>query len=193
MRFSYKIIKTKYMNTKNYRIDRMLYFNTLEEAEKEAIRIYRNMYNKIFKNKKTKGKYNSIIFIIGVSQTDGQTAVKTKEKTKGRPKYKIKGKRKKPHLHIAVFGENVSVFCNEIIEFLNKNNDKEIFTKLRKRFKNRGKLFLYEKEKLKGENNGFDYIPYIFNQSDKILSNTDNGDVEFKAMYDKMFLIQEKE
>ncbi len=192
MKFNIKnltLINTHYSETENYRIDRKLYYNTLEEALKDAIRIYNDMINLLKKNKKSKDKYQDIVFIIGISKTDGKTAIKVKEKTKGRPKYTVYGTEKRPHIHIAVFGYKASSFCNEILKILNKHNNKELFKELRKRYNNsNNNLFLFEKEKLKGQDNGIDYIPYIYNQSQKILTNQQNSDFNFKDTYDGLYI-----
>lgn len=182
-------INTHYLKTENYRIERKLYYNTLEEALKDEIRIYNDMTNLLKKNKKSKDKYKDIVFIIGVSKTDGKTAIKVKEKAKGRPRYTIYGKVKKPHIHIAVFRYKASSFCNQILKILNNHNNKELFKDLRQRFNNsNSNLFLFEKEKLEGSNNGIDYIPYIYNQSEKILTNQQNSDFNFSDTYSRLYI-----
>lgn len=164
-----------YAYTKNYEIERQLYFDTNEEALKEAKRLYDRIYY-MLNNSKKKDRYEKVSCIIGVSNKSGKSANKIKEKTKGRPKHIIIGGNQKPHLHIVVLGDNSSKFCDDIIKKLNNHNNPKIFNELKKRFKyeentEKKKLLLYKKNKLKKENNnGVYYLSYIYNQSIKTYS-----------------------
>lgn len=164
-----------YGNTPNYEIERNLYFKTIEEAKAVAKELYDKIFYMLNKGK-DKYKYKNVSCFIGVSNMDGKTAIKIKEKTKGRPKHIIVGNNKKPHIHIIVLGENASKFCSDIIKKLNNHNNTEIFIELKKRFKyeegtKNKHLLLYKKCPLKKENNnGIYYLPYIYGQSIKSYS-----------------------
>ena len=123
-----------YKDTNNYTIERNLYFKTIEEAELIAKQLYDRIFYMLNKSKK-KNKYEQVSCFIGVSNMDGKTANKIKERTKGRPKHIIIGNEKKPHIHIVVLGQNASKFCEDIIKKLNNHNDSQIFAELKKLFK----------------------------------------------------------
>lgn len=164
-----------YGDTKNYEIERNLYFDTLEDALETAKKLY-DRINYMLNYSKKKDRYKNVSCFIGVSIKDGKTARKIKEKTKGRPKHNIIGIDKKPHLHILVLGNNASKFCSDIIKKLNYYNDRKILNELKNRFKYKEnteikKLLLYKKKPLKKENNnGVYYLSYIYRQSVKIYS-----------------------
>lgn len=164
-----------YKDTNNYAIERNLYFKTMEEAELIAKKLYDRMFYMLNKSKK-KNRYEKVSCFIGISNMDGKTANKIKEKTKGRPKHVIIGNKKKPHIHIVALGKNSSKFCSDIVKKLNNHNDFQIFTELKKRFKyekntQNKHLLLYKKESLnKKDNNGVYYLSYIYGQSIKSYS-----------------------
>ena len=98
MHYNYNDLKKISINSdKNYYIKRHAYYNSLKDALIDGQKIYQRMRYLV----QTHEEYIDISFIVAISQTNGKTAIKTKEKTKGRPKYKIIGKRVKPHIHIA--------------------------------------------------------------------------------------------
>lgn len=162
----------------NYEIDRQLFYDSIEEAKKDANRIYNLLVYKIKNgNKKDREKYKDITVVVGVSQTKGTGAQKLKQTTKGRPKHIINGEKRKPHLHILVYGTYASSFCNEILEKLNNHNDPRIFKELRKKFRyetdpQNKKLLLFKKELIKPDKQnekdvGLYKIPYVWNQSEE--------------------------
>lgn len=170
--------------TQNYAICRQAYYKDMEECIKDVKRIYRRMKRLVNKNE----KYKNISFVIGASQTKGDTACKVKVKTKGRPKYVIYGEKVKPHLHIACYGFFAPSLSLEIIKELNKNIYKTKEDYINRGYKHR---MLYTHQKLNQEVNDLYYIPYIWKQSEEFLS---HGNLNINELKKAEFIaFEEKE
>lgn len=179
MHYNYNDLKKISINSdKNYYIKRHAYYNSLKDALIDGQKIYQRMRYLV----QTHEEYIDISFIVAISQTNGKTAIKTKEKTKGRPKYKIIGKRVKPHIHIACYGKNAPTFVKEITNRLNKNIYKSYKDYCKRDYKS-NRLFSYDK--FKDEYNGVYYVPYIFKQADRFYS---YGKIDFNNMKDDFFI-----
>lgn len=184
MKFGIKDFQLVKKNTeKNYFIKRNKYYETIEEAEKDAHKIYLRMKNYVEKN----DKYKGIFVFIGASQIKGKTAQKIKIKTKGRPRYEVLGKKCKPHIHIAVYGKYAPLFTKKIVEKINHN-----IYKTQEDFLNRGynSKRLFEYEKLEGVDNGLSYIPYMFKQSEKVFT-IGKENLEYEKIKDGWFYLEE--
>ncbi len=174
MRFKYEDFKKiEIHENKNYFIKRQDYYKNLEEGMKDLRRIYNLMKRTRDKNIE---KYEDISFAIGISKTKGETAIKEKVKTKGRPRYKVHGKPTNVHIHIACYGKLSSVFVVEITKKLNKKIYKD-----KESYKNRGykNKRLFTSDKLSTQNCGLDYFNYIWKQSEAMLT---EGNLDFDAM-----------
>ena len=167
-----KTIKISCPKTKNYAICRQDFYNNIEECIKDAKRIYSRMKRLAMKN----SKYKDISFVVGASQTKGDTAQKVKVNTKGRPKYIVRGKKIKPHLHIACYSFFAPSFSSEIMKRLNKNVYKTKEDYINRGYKHR---LLYTLKKLNQDTNDLYYIPYIWKQSEKFFS---HGNLNFKEL-----------
>lgn len=169
-------------NDKNYLIKRWEYYDNFELALKDMYRIYGLM--KYVKN--TNEDYKDISFIIVLSTTGkGKHNCPTRIKvyTKGRPKFKVVGGIKKsPHLHIACFGIKCPSYVEEVTKKLNKTAYKTSVEFYNRKTKSK-RLFTYDK--LKGDNYGTDYIQYIYNQADKLLT---YGTLDFNKMTNDFFI-----
>ena len=178
------LAKIKNVGNKNYVIKRWEYNDTFNDAYKDMHRIYELMKYNINNNK----VFENISFIIGLSTTGRknkqQAIIREKILTGGRPKYKIVGVKKLPHLHIACFGENCPTFVKTITDKLNKKAFKTYDEFLNRKTKSK-RLFTYDK--LVGENNGMYYIPYIYNQADTVMT---YGELEFDKMKDDFFIVE---
>ena len=145
---------------KNYLIKRWEYYSCEEEGYKDMQRIYELMKYTIKRN----DIFKNISFILAISTTGkSQYSAPNRNKisTKGRPKYCITGgKNKPPHIHIACFGPRCPTFVKLITNKLNKRAYKSLDEFYKRNTKSRR---LYTYDKLNGENNGLDYIPYIYN------------------------------
>lgn len=184
MKFTYNDLrKVSVKVTKNYYLKRHSYYTSIEEAIKDM----RKIYARIKYNIETHEEFKNISFIIGASETDGKTAIKIKQKTKGRPKYIVKGKKVKPHIHIAFYDKMAPTFANYITSKLNKNIYKNFESYNNRDYKHKK---LYTIEKLHGYGNGLEYIHYIWNQSEKVMT---YGNLDFeKLKIDSLFLIVEE-
>ncbi len=110
-------------NIQCYSIDFSEKYVSLEEAE----RIMKNSYNIIKRIISREDKFKDILFLIGVSNTDSATAVRSYLYTgrRGRPLVLIEGAKIEPHIHLYVFNKNknsylLSTFCDVAIERLKK-------------------------------------------------------------------------
>lgn len=183
MRFKIQDLReVKISEDKNYLIKRWEYYDTITDAIRDMYRIYALMKYNIENNE----EFRDISFLIVVSSTKGKGKIcprREKIQTKGRPKLQVNGVKTQPHIHIACFGRNCPTFVKKITDKLNKKafSSYEDFSK--RKFKGR-RLFTYDK--LKGPNKGADYIPYLYNQADKILT---YGKINFNKMYDPMFIV----
>lgn len=182
MKNKVNMVRVSGLRTNNYAICRQTYYKDMQECIKDTKRIYSMMTRLIKKN----NKYEYISFVVGASQTRGDTARKVKEKTKGRPKYVVYGENVKPHLHIAVYGLFAPSFCSEIRKELNKN-----IYKTKKDYINRGykHKMLYTLKKLNQDTNGLYYIPYIWQQSEAFLS---HGKLNFEELKKADFIAFEE-
>lgn len=170
--------------TQNYAICRQAYYKDMEECIKDVKRIYRRMKRLVNK----KEKYKDISFVIGASQTKGDTAQKVKVNTNGRPKYIVRGERVKPHIHIACYGFFTPSFCVEVTKELNKK-----LYKTKEDYINRGYKhnLLYTQQKLSQDVNDLYYIPYVWKQSEKFLS---HGNLNINELKKAEFIaFEEKE
>lgn len=183
MRFKINDLKIVELSSdKNYLIKRWEYYDNYEVALKDIYRIYGLM--KYIKN--SKDIYRDISFILVLStrgKYKNNVPSRIKISTKGRPKFKIVGGiEKNPHLHIACFGRRCPSYVEEVTRKLNKRaykTSKDFYNRKTKSIR----LFTYDK--LKGDNYGADYIPYIYNQADKILT---YGTLNFYNMTNYLFI-----
>ena len=180
IRNTFNNFKSIYMDSdKNYYIKRHKYYNSIDEALKDGHRIYKRLKYTAEANE----MYKDVSSMICIRQTKGKTAIKTKQKTKGRPKYLISGEKVKPHIHIAIYGTNAPKFTREITDKLNKNLYKNY-----EEYKNRGfksnRLFTFDK--FKDNYHGAYYIPYMFRQAENCYS---FGNMEFNKMKDDFFIV----
>lgn len=184
MRFTYNDLrKVSVKNTKNYFLKRHCYYTSIEEAIKDMKKIYARIKYNIEQHE----KFKDISFIIGASETNGKTALKIKVKTKGRPKYMVKGIKVRPHIHIAFYGKLAPTFARFMATKLNKNIYKDYNSYKKRKYKSKR---LYTINKLKGYGNGLEYIHYIWNQSEKVLT---YGNLDFENLkMDSLFLIEEQ-
>ena len=176
------LIVVELNSDKNYLIKRWEYYDSFENALKDMYRIYGLM--KYIKNKNDAYKDISFIIVLSTSgKRKNKVPTRIKIHTKGRPQFKVMGGIKKsPHLHIACFGIKCPSYVEEVTRKLNKSaykTQKDFYD--RKTKSNR--LFTYDK--LKGENYGTDYITYIYNQADKILT---YGTLDFYKMTNAFFI-----
>lgn len=176
--------RVKKIGYKNYYIKRHAYYECFEEAENDLKRIYELM-KYTTSSKKNLNKYKDVSFILVLSTTEGKSAIRIKIPTKGRPRYKVIGKKVKPHIHIACFGEKAPSFAEEIVTKLNKNQYKNLEDYYKRPYKSKR---LYTIDKLEYGDKGAQYIPYLYNQADKILT---YGDMEFEKMYDDFFIVED--
>lgn len=178
--------KVKINSTKNYMIKRWEYYNDSKDAYKDMHRIYELMKYTIKRNE----IFKDISFMVVISTTgkDKQKVThREKISTKGRPKFKVTGIKKPAHIHIACFGQKCPTFVKVITDKLNKKAYKTA-----KEFYNRktNSKRLYTYDKLKGDNYGLDYINYIYNQADKLMT---YGQLEFDKMKDTFFIAVDNE
>lgn len=182
MKNGIKTVKIRCPKTKNYAIYRQDYYKNLKECILDAKNIYSKMIRLSMKN----DKYKDIFFVVGASQTKGDTAQKVKVNTKGRPKYVVRGEKVRPHLHIACYGSGAPSFSSKIMEKLNKNIYKSKNDYINRGYKHR---FLYTIDKLNNNTNDLYFIPYIWKQSEVFLS---HGNSNFKKLKDADFIAYEE-
>lgn len=182
MKNGIKAVRISCPRTSNYGIFRQKYYKNIEECIKDAKNIYSKMVRLSMKN----DKYKDIFFVVGASQTKGDTAQKIKINTKGRPKYVVHGKKVKPHLHIACYSFWAPSFSSEIMKKLNKNIYKSPNDYINRGYKHR---FLYTIQKLNNDINDLYFIPYVWRQSEVFLS---HGNNIFKKLKDADFIAYEE-
>lgn len=182
MKNGIKTIRISCPGTSNYGILRQKYYKNMDECILDAKKIYSKMVRLSMKN----NKYKDVFFVIGASQTKGDTAQKVKVNTKGRPKYVVRGKIVRPHLHIACYGFLAPSFSSEIMKKLNKNIYKSKNDYINRGYKHR---FLYTIDKLNNDTNDLYFIPYIWRQSEVFLS---HGNSNFKKLKDADFIAYEE-
>lgn len=182
MKNGVNIVRYSGPRTKNYSICRQAFFSNMKECIRETENIYARMRNLAKKN----DKYKDISFVVGASQTKGNTAQKMKFKTNGRTKYVIRGEKVKPHIHIACYGYLAPSFVSEITKKLNKN-----IYKTKKDYINRGykHKLLYTLKKLNLEANDLYYISYIWRQSERFLS---YGNLNFDELKKADFIVYDE-
>ncbi len=113
----------KNKNIQCYGIDFSKKYNSIEEAK----RIMKNSYNIINRIILREDKFKDILFLIGVSDTFSNTAVRSYLYTgrRGRPQVIIEGDKTMPHIHLYIFNKDhnsflLSSFCEEVIKRLRK-------------------------------------------------------------------------
>ena len=183
MRYTYNDLRKVRKNyEKNYLIKRWENYPNIKEAYKDMHRIYELMKYTILKNE----VFKNISFIIAISNTGKNKhsdPCRVKINTKGRPKLQVTGGKKVAiHIHIACFGKGCPTFVKVITDKLNKKAYKSSDEFRNRKTKSRR---LYTYDKLSGYNNGLDYVPYIYNQAEKLLT---YGDLEFNNLKDSFFL-----
>lgn len=188
MRFCYNDLRKVRKNyDKNYLIKRWENYSNVYEGYKDMHRIYELMKYTILTNE----SFKDISFIIAISSTGkskNSDPYRAKIGTKGRPRLCVLGGRKVAvHIHIACFGKNCPTFVRTITNKLNKRAYKSLEEFNNRKTRSRR---LYTYDKLAGYNNGMDYVPYIYNQAEKLMT---YGDLEFNNLKDTFFICEENE
>lgn len=144
-----------------------------------------NAFARLYEMMKYYASSYNVSFLLGLSNTDGNSAIRKLKRTRGNPKVKILGKKVLYHAHAVIIGDNVEQFATEIVKRRNKADGKKLTKKrIVKDLASPEDVAVYDGK-------GMEFVNYVYEQSIRTLSYPKDG-FDFTRFYGNFYRIEQE-
>lgn len=146
-------------------LDKSLYYLRIDEqfqSKEDAMRAKARLI-KMMEN--VRRDYPTVSYMIGASNTDGDTATKRYNRTNapGRPAVIVEGIEKPQHIHIIAHGNMAPTFCNKVRNRLNsKHGARYAYSECIKNRNSTAIIYVYDQSYSTSTRGDFKFKDYIY-------------------------------